>query len=72
MADHAVSINGAWTEQTVQFTATAASHNLRFYNSGAYDQMEFIDAVSIVEVVPEPMTMILLGLGGMALIRRKR
>jgi len=69
MASHNLSFTGSLTQQTVQFTATSTSHRLRFFNSGGWDQMVHIDDV---QIVPEPATMMLLGLGSLALIRKRK
>lgn len=71
VASHEVS-DGAWTHQSVEFTATSTSHRLRFYQSAGGDGTCFIDDVSIT-AIPEPATFGLFGiLGGGLLWVRKR
>jgi hypothetical protein len=51
--------------QTDSFTATAASSIIRFQN------VAFGNTIDEVSITPEPMTMSLLGLGGLCLLRRR-
>ena len=70
-AAHAVS-DASWVAKSISFTATAETHRLRFFHSGAGDTMTHIDNVSII---PEPGTYALIG--GMlsltvVMLRRRR
>ena len=70
-ATHAVS-DASWVAKSIDFTATAETHRLRFFHSGAWDTMTHIDNVSII---PEPGTYVLIG--GMlslavVMLRRRR
>ena len=68
MASHAVPNDETWRQQSVNFEATATSHRLRFYHAGDWDTMTFVDDVSIL---PEPASLGLLALVGLAFLRRK-
>ncbi len=68
LASHAVPNDETWRQQSVEFTATATSHRLRFHHAGDWDTMTFVDDVHIV---PEPATLGLLALVGLAFLRRK-
>ena len=68
MAAHDVPNDETWRQQSVEFTATATSHRLRFYHAGAWDTMTFVDEV---QITPEPATFGLFALGGFAFLRRK-
>jgi hypothetical protein len=74
--------HGVWTDFQVVYTATAADDGVgirirlknieEYLDGGAYDSAVAFDNVRL-DVVPEPATMSLLGIGGLlALVRRKR
>ena len=68
MAAHDVPNDETWRQQSVNFTATATSHRLRFFHGGVWDTMTFVDNV---QILPEPATFGLLALVGLAFLRRK-
>jgi hypothetical protein len=47
-AAHAVSA-GSWVAKSIEFTATAETHRLRFFHNGAWDTMTFVDNVSVAQ-----------------------
>jgi hypothetical protein len=53
MASHTVG-NTDWTIQNAYFVATSITHRLRFFHSGTWDNMIYIDAVSVVKVDTTP------------------
>ena len=67
-ASHAIPNNETWNQVNVNFTATKPFHSLRFVHDGAWDTMIFIDDVV---VIPEPATLGLLALVGLAFLRKK-
>ncbi len=57
---------GPWQQQTMVFQASAASQVLSFLASGTPNgapPISFLDGVSLMETVPEPVTLSLLGVG---------
>jgi hypothetical protein len=60
-----------WTKQTMTFTAAAATQLLTFLSQGGPDgapPFVFLDGVSLVEVVPEPSTLMYMGMGSFCLV----
>ena len=62
---------GAWHFKSYQFTATSASTTLRFGDSGTSSVDPAIDTV-FVDAIPEPGSLALFGLSGLALVLRRR
>lgn len=67
---------GPWEQQTMMFVASAASQVLSFLATGTPSgapPISFLDGVSLVQDVPEPVTLSLLGTGllGLAMARRR-
>lgn len=57
---------GLWQQQTMVFQASAASQVLSFLASGTPNgapPISFLDGASLMETVPEPVTLSLLGVG---------
>ena len=46
-ASHDIPADETWVHTNVYFKATATSHRLRFFHSGAWDKMIFIDKVEV-------------------------
>ena len=65
-------LTGIWTQVSVPYVATAADDgdNIQIGFSSPGGGYKFV--VDDVHLIPEPATMMMLGLGGLALIRRKR
>ena len=63
-----------WLQGSVLVTAVGSSSTLTFQGTSTNygDAGAAVDAVSITQVVPEPATMAALGLGALALVRRRR
>jgi hypothetical protein len=60
-----------WTKQTMTFTASAVTQLLTFLSQGGPDgapPFVFLDGVSMVEVVPEPSSLLYMGMGLSCLI----
>lgn len=68
MAAHPITNTDTFITQSVEFTATAEVHRLRFFHAGAWDEMIHIDDV---QVTPEPSAMTLLAAGALLLMRRR-
>ena len=67
---------GQWQSQTMVFVASATSELLSFLASGTPNgapPISFLDGVSLVQTVPEPVTLSLLGTGvlGALMLRRR-
>lgn len=63
--------NGSWVQFTRTFTASALSTEVKFESTNSGNFGGAVDNVS-VEAVPEPLTLVGLGLMGLAAVRRRR
>ena len=68
IAQYDVNNSDGFIQTNVSFTATATTHRLRFFHNDPWAISIFIDDV---QIIPEPATIGLLALVGLAFLRRK-